>query len=112
MSDGKRGCLGFVFLAAALGLSFIFGVATWVNQDLRSGAIIGFLTFAVFAVASAYMFISIKDYAWLPAVFGGVYALLPDLILGPGDDFGVLLIGTILTGILSWRRSRNPQLPK
>jgi hypothetical protein len=52
------------------------------------------------------MFITIKDYAWLPAVLGGLYALLPDLIIGPTDDVGVLVLGTIVSGVMAWRRNR------
>jgi hypothetical protein len=105
MSDGRRSCLGFVFLAAALVLSAVFGISGWIGQDFRTGAILGISVFLIFAAISAYMFITIKDYAWLPAVFGGLYALLPDLIAGPTDDIGVLLLGTVVSGIMAWRRN-------
>jgi hypothetical protein len=105
MSDGRRSCLGFVFLAAALVLSAVFGISGWIGQDFRTGAILGIIVFLIFAAISAYMFIGIKDYAWLPAVFGGLYALLPDLIAGPTDDIGILLLGTVVSGVMAWRRN-------
>ena len=107
MSDGKRSCFGFVFLLAALVLAAVFGIGGWVGRDFRTGAILGIGAFAFFAALSAYMFITIKDYAWLPAVFGGLYALLPDLIAGPSDDIVVLILGAVISGIWSWRKSKR-----
>lgn len=107
MSDGRRSCLGFVFLVAALVLSAVFGISGWVGQDFRTGATLGIGVFLFFTAISAYMFITIKDYAWLPAVLGGLYALLPDLILGPTDDIGVLLLGTVVSGVLAWRNNKK-----
>ena len=107
MSDGKRSCFGFVFLLAALVLAVVFGITGWAERDFRTGAILGIGAFAFFAALSAYMFITIKDYAWLPAVFGGLYALLPDLIAGPSDDIVVLILGAVISGIWSWRRNKR-----
>ena len=55
------------------------------------------------------MFMTIRDYAWLPAVFGGIYAVLPDLFVGPADDLGALALGALISGIWSWRRSKKEQ---
>ncbi len=104
MSDGKRSCLGFVFLLAALILAAVFGIGGWVGRDFQTGATLGIGVFAFFAVLSAYMFVTIKDYAWLPAVIGGLYAVLPDLVAGPGDDAVVLVLGALLSGALAWRK--------
>ena len=57
------------------------------------------------------MFVTIKDYAWFPAVVGGLYAVLPDLMAGPGDDVVVLATGALISGIWSWRRSRRGVVP-
>ena len=46
-----------------------------------------------------------------PAVVGGLYAVLPDLMAGPGDDVAVLALGAVISGIWSWRRSRRGDLP-
>lgn len=113
MRDGTRACLGFVFLLAALFLAVVFGIAGWViGGDAGSGLIAALVTFGIFAILAAYMFISIKDYAWVPAVLAGIYAILPDLIFGPVDDAVVLLAGVVLSAIFSWRRGKtliNPE---
>lgn len=108
MRDGTRACLGFVFLAAALVLAVLFGIGGWVlGGDAGSGFAVALATFAIFAVAAAYMFISIKDYAWIPAVLGGVYAILPDLLIGPADDAVVLVAGVVISAVIAWRRGRR-----
>jgi hypothetical protein len=107
MTDGRRSCLGFVFLIAALVMSVVFGIGGWIREDFRTGATLGIAIFLFFAAISAYFFITIKDYAWLPAVLGGLYAFLPDLMAGPTDDIGVLAAGAVISGVLSWRRSRR-----
>lgn len=108
MKDGTRACLGFVFLIAALALAVIFGIGGWViGGDFGSGFTVALGTFFFFAALAAYMFITIKDYAWLPAVAGGVYAILPDLLLGPADDIVVVILGVVISSIWSWRRSQS-----
>ncbi|MEX1247473.1 MAG: hypothetical protein WEA61_03230 [Anaerolineales bacterium] len=111
MRDGTRACLGFVFLLAALFLAVVFGIAGWViGGDAGTGLIVALATFGLFALLAAYMFITIKNYAWVPAVLGGVYAILPDLIFGPADDAVVLLAGVTLSAIMAWRR-KSPNSP-
>ena len=108
MKDGTRACLGFVFLAAALVLAVLFGIGGWVIRgDAGSGLSVALATFAIFAAAAATMFITIKDYAWIPAVIGGIYAILPDLLIGPGDDAVVLVAGVVISGLIAWRRGRR-----
>ena len=112
MKDGSRACLGFVFLIAALFLSFITGVLGWLVWDFNSAFIASLVVFLILAGLAAYMFVSIKDYAWVPAVLGGVYAILPDLLLGPADDAVVMVAGVVVSGIMAWRRGRTPLPPK
>lgn len=109
MSDRNRSCLGFVFLTAALALAVIALLGGWFGWDFRTGVILSIATFAFFAALAAYMFITIKDYAWLPVVAGGLYAVLPDLLAGPTDDALAIVLGVIISGFWSWRRSKRTQ---
>ncbi|MQC26314.1 MAG: hypothetical protein DWG76_02545 [Chloroflexi bacterium] len=107
MSDRRRAVLGFVFLALAMGLAVVALIGGSIGWDFKTGVILSVGTFVVLAGFSAYLFISIRNYAWFPAVVGGLYAVLPDLVAGPADDAGVLLLGAALSGLLSWRRKRK-----
>ena len=107
MTDRRRSCLGFVFLAAALFLAVAALFGGWIGWDFRTGAILSIAFFAFFAVLAAYMFITIEDYAWFPAVIGGLYAVLPDLMAGPTDDVIALALGAVVSAIWSWRRGRR-----
>jgi hypothetical protein len=40
-------------------------------------------------------------------VLGGVYAIVPDLMAGPVDDVGAILLGAAVSGVLAWRRGRD-----
>ena len=84
----------------------VFG---WIGRDLRTGAVLGISVFVFFGALATYQFIKIRDWAWLPAVAGGVYAVLPDLMLGPADDVGAILLGAALSGLLAWRRGKTAQ---
>lgn len=122
MTDTKRSCLGFFFLITALGLagiSLFWGGVGWlveglgggsIGLDLRSGTILGVGFFAFFFILAVYMFITIKDYSWFPALLAGAYSILPDFILGPEDDILALIIGAGLSGILAWRKTRIDKL--
>ena len=109
MSDRQRIVLGFFLLLLALGGAAAAGLGGWIGRDLRTGAILGLVVFVLFAALAGYPFIKIRDWAWLPAVAGGIYAVLPDLIMGPVDDAGALLLGAAISGVLAWRRGRVAQ---
>lgn len=127
MSDGKRTCLGFGFLIAALVLAgaavFVGGLDTLIdfiaslirgesfklNVNMALGIGIGiFILFSTFALI---LFLSLKNWSWLPAILGGVYTILPDLIFGPEDDIVALILGIVISGLLAWRRERRTALP-
>lgn len=112
MSDRKRIFFGLVFLVVALLGAAVVNVVGWGAGEYRIGAIAGLVVFVVFAGLAAYHFIKVRDWAWLPAVAGGLYAVLPDLILGPVDDIGAILFGAALTGFMSWRRKRSPRVDR
>ncbi len=127
MSDRKRTCLGFGFLIAALVLAgaavFVGGLDTLIdffaslirgesfklNVSLALG--IGVGIFILFSAIALILFFSVKNWSWLPAILGGAYAILPDLIFGPEDDIVALALGVVISGLLAWRRERRKALP-
>lgn len=127
MSDGKRTCLGFGFLIAALILAgtavFVGGLDTLIDffaslirgesfkLDVKMALGIGIGVFILFSSIALILFFSVKNWSWLPAILGGVYAILPDLILGPEDDIVALALGVVISGLLAWRRERRRELP-
>ena len=127
MSEGKRTCLGFAFLFAALvfaaaavyvgGMSaLVGGVASLVRGEsfkLAAGTawIIGIGIFVAFSAIAIIIFLSFKNWSWLPAVLGGIYTVMPDLIFGHVDDAVALVLGVLASGLLAWRRERRKNLP-
>lgn len=119
MSDGSKSCLGFGFLILALtlaGVSVIAGgIGTMVSRfageasgfDLKTGVYLAIGIFVLFTLIALVFFISVRNWAWFPAIFGGVYAVMPDLIFGPEDDAVALLLGVVLSGFLSYVRDRR-----
>jgi hypothetical protein len=119
MSDGKKSCLGFIFLIGALVIAVLALVAGGIGEvvnylggntfgvGIRSGLIIGVGALVFFFVLAVYMFITIRNYAWFPAIAAGVYTVLPDLIIGPEDDIVVLILGGLISGLLAWRQSQG-----
>jgi hypothetical protein len=119
MSDGRKSCLGFVFLIigmlAAIGLLVVGGTdallkfigGDGLGFDLKTGAIVAGIVFILFFALALVMFISIKDLSWLPAIVGGVYTVLPDLIVGPEDDVVALVLGVAISGFLAYRQQKK-----
>jgi len=106
----------FLFLALALSLLAVFAgglgsVITWLGGDssfnILHGALIGIGAFVICFALSLYFFLKTKDLSWLPAIISTLYAVLPDVIAGPQDDIGALLLGVVLSGFLSWRSNRH-----
>jgi len=119
MSDTQKSCLGFFFLFSAILLA-VLGVfsgglgslITWLGGEtyginLRTGSMLGIGAFAFFFVLSLYSFIKIKNWAWMPAIFGTLWAVLPDIILGPEDDIAIVLLGAAISGFLAWRQNKK-----
>jgi hypothetical protein len=121
MSDGRKSCLGFGFLFLALvlaGLSvFTGGIGSLVSRvsgesvgfDLKTGMFLAVGVFVVLALVALGFFISVRDWSWFPAIFGGVYAIMPDLILGPEDDVLALVAGVAISGLLAYLKDKRGQ---
>lgn len=125
MSDGRKSCLGFGALILGLGLAVVSLLAGGIGEivtylggdslgiNLKTGLIVAAVLFALLFLSAMYFFISIKDWAWLPAIAGGVYAVLPDLILGPEDDIVAMIAGVGISGFLSYldyRRGKKKEI--
>ena len=118
MSDGRKSCLGVFFLLLALALAvlgvFSGGIGSLVNAfggdaalDLRTGAILGIGSFVFFFSVAIYLFIKVRDWAWIPMILSTLYAVLPDIILGPEDDILLLVLGGVVSALLAWRRDKS-----
>jgi hypothetical protein len=112
MTDRQRIFIGFILLilsligAAIAGLS---GFAALIGAESQTGIVLGLAGFVGLGTLAAYQFIKIRDWAWIPAVLGGVYAIVPDLMAGPVDDVGAILLGAAVSGVLAWRRGRDAE---
>ena len=119
MSDGRKSCLGFGFLFLALvlaGLSvFAGGIGSLVSRvggeavgfDLKTGMFLAIGVFILLAFVALAFFISVRDWSWFPAIFGGVYAMMPDLIFGPEDDVLALVAGVLISGLLAYVKDKR-----
>lgn len=118
MSDSKKSCLGFGALILGLGLAVVSLLAGGIGQiinwfggesivNLKTGSTVAITVFAVLFLSALYFFISIQDWSWFPAILGGVYTVLPDLILGPEDDIIAMIAGVGLSGLLSYIQHRR-----
>ena len=121
MSDGWKTCFGFSFLILGLILAVISILAGGIGElvtflggdamgiSLRTGLYIAVGIFVVLFLAAIGFFISIRNWAWLPAIAGGIYAVVPDLILGPEDDVAAMITGVLASGLLAYLKSRHEQ---
>ena len=119
MSDGRKSCLGFLFLFAALALSILTlaaggfnAVAQWLSGEIpgmefRTAIILAIGVFVFFFAISIYWFLKIRDFSWFPAIAAGIYAIVPDLIFGPEDDILVLILGGVISGLLAYRKEKQ-----
>ena len=119
MSDGWKTCFGFSFLILGLVLALLSVMAGGLGElveslggnawgiDLDLGIKIAAVVFVILFVAAIAFFISIREWTWLPAIAGGIYAVVPDLIFGPEDDALAILAGVLASGILTQLKSRR-----
>lgn len=122
MSDGRKSCLGFGFLILALTLAAVSviagGIGSMVSQfagevvsfNLKTGFFLAIGVFVLFSLIALAFLISVRDWSWFPAIFGGVYAIMPDLIIGPEDDIFALILGVVLSGLLAYLRDRRGKI--
>ena len=123
MSDGWKTCFGFGFLILGLALAAISLLAGGIGElvtffggdamgiSLRTGFYISVGIFVVLFLAAIGFFVSIRNWTWLPAIAGGIYAVVPDLILGPEDDAIAMITGVLASGLLAYLKSRHEQKP-
>jgi len=121
MKDSTKSCLGFSALILALGLAsvslLVGGVGELVTQfggnslgiNFRTGLIGAFVVFGLLFLTALYFFISVRDWSWIPAILGGVYAILPDIVLGPQDDVAALTLGVVASAVLNYFMNRRGQ---
>jgi hypothetical protein len=119
MSDGWKTCFGFGFLilglvlaagsllAGGIGELAAFFGADSLGIDLRSGFYVALGIFVLLFAAAIGFFISIRNWSWLPAIAGGIYAVLPDLILGPEDDAAAIAVGVLASSLLAYLMDRR-----
>ena len=114
MSDKLKIALAVVLFVTALAAPF--GVWFFVTKEsgLAWGIAAAAATFVLFFLLSVILLFRVKDYSWasasLPYVFGSLYTLLPDAILGSIDDSAMMGLGSVFTTALALRR--NPRTPK
>jgi hypothetical protein len=119
--------LGFGFLIAALVLAgaaiFVGGLDALIDGfasifrgesfhlNVTTALGIGIGIFILLSTIALIFFLSVRNWYWLPAILGGVYTIMPDLIFGPEDDILALALGVLASGLLAWRRERRTALP-
>jgi hypothetical protein len=121
MSDGQKSCFGFGFLILGLVLAVASLLAGGIGElitffggdslgvDFRLGLYIAIGVFVVLFAAAVFFFLSIRNWAWLPAIAGGVYTLMPDLIIGPEDDVVAMILGVLVSGLLAHIKDRQEE---
>ena len=101
MSDKLKVVLAVLLFITALAAPF--GVLFFVTKErgLTLGIITAAATFVIFFLLSVLILFRLKDYSWLsaslPYIFGSLYTLLPDAILGSVDDSAMMGLGSVFT---------------
>lgn len=97
-----------------MGAAFLFGMIAfwvgWTQIDTRAGYILGICVFLFFGSLAGYTFYQVESWAWVPLILGSVYVILPELIVGPADDFLAIVLGGLITGVLNWRKQQRKEL--
>ncbi len=110
MSDRIKVWLAIVGFLAALVLPVVALALGWASRDFKTGAIAGGLVFLVLFGVAIWFSLSIARpslvNAALPFLFSAVYAVVPDVLLGPVDDAAVVTVGGLITAF-QWYRSRK-----
>jgi hypothetical protein len=79
--------------------------------EVGTAWVIGIGIFVAFSSIAIIIFLSLKNWSWLPAILGGIYTVMPDLIFGQADDALAIVLGVLASGLLAWRRERRKELP-
>lgn len=114
MSDKLKIALAVVLFITALAAPFVVLFFVTKESGFTWGIAAAAATFVFFFLLSVLLLFRLKDYSWfsasLPYVFGSLYTLLPDAILGSMDDSVMMGLGSVFTTALALRR--NPRTPK
>lgn len=114
MTDKTKTCLSVLLFASMFMLPIVGLAIGWVGWDFRTGAIIALVTFGMCFLLAGILLAAVKELSWaavsLPFVFGFIYTILPDFIVGPFDDAMVFTAGALVTFGL-WVR-KQPDTPK
>jgi hypothetical protein len=114
MTDQTKSCLGTFFLISSIILPFVGLAVGWIGWNFKIGAIAASIIFASFFLLSGIILSTVKDLSWftvsLPFLFGFLYSLLPDLIIGPIDDAAAVVAGAIFSFVLALKK--EPDTPK
>ena len=111
MSVGQKSCFGFGFLILGLVLAVASLLAGGIGELIafKLGLYIAIGVFVVLFAAAVFFFLSIRNWAWLPAIAGAVYTILPDLIIGPEDDIVAMVLGVLVSGLLAHIKDRREE---
>lgn len=114
MSDKLKIILAVILFLTALAAPFVVLYFVTKESGLTWGFAAAAATFVSFFLLSMLLLFRLKDYSWLsaslPYIFGSLYTLMPDTILGSLDDSAMMGLGSLFTTALAFRR--NPRTPK
>ena len=114
MTDKNKTCLSVFLFFSSFILSGTGLAIGWIGWDLRTGVVIGIVSFVVLVLVSGGLLATIEDQTWftvsLPLLVAMLYSIIPDFIFGPFDDAAVVASGAIFTFALAVRKM--PEVPK